>query len=425
MLRAGGVMNGHVYAPGPDGFCLICQEAATYCAGSLPVSPGDSGDSAGTPVVIVAAAGQRPSGDTGDTRENPRTSWTAAELMATDFPEPRWAVPGIVAEGVTVLAGAPKVGKSWLGLGLGVATATGGKALGAIDVTAGPSLYLALEDTGRRLKDRLGKVLGPCPAPGTLTLATVCPPLPSGGDQMISSWLDRNRAARLVVIDVLARVRGPASRDMSPYEADYRAVCRAKAIADHYGVPFVIVHHTRKASATDFLDEVSGTQGVAGAADTVLVLKRMRGRADAILHVTGRDVEETSHALTFAADIGAWQLSAMPASEVILGDTRMAVLAYIREHEGARPKQVSDDLHLDYELTKKTCKRMEEDQQLDTDGRGRYFAPRSAVPGVPAVPAAGQATDSQGHPQGQLSPDPPGDPEDVHPEQPGGNTEGT
>ena len=73
----------------------------------------------------------------------------------------------------------------------------------------------------------------------------------------------------------------------------------------------------------------------------------------------------------------------------------MAVLAYIREHEGARPKQISDDLNLDYELTKKTCKRMEEDQQLDTDGRGRYFPPRPAVPAVPGVPAAGQATDSQ------------------------------
>ena len=77
------------------------------------------------------------SGDTGDTRSGRRTHWTAAELMAADFPEPRWAVPGIVAEGVTVLAGAPKVGKSWLGLGLVVATATGGKALGSIDVAAG------------------------------------------------------------------------------------------------------------------------------------------------------------------------------------------------------------------------------------------------------------------------------------------------
>ena len=100
-----------------------------------------------------------------------RTSWTAAELMAAVFPEPRWAVPGIVAEGVTVLAGAPKAGKSWLGLGLGLACATGGKALGSIDVDAGPALYLALEDTGLRLQTRLRLVLGEDPAPTTLTLA--------------------------------------------------------------------------------------------------------------------------------------------------------------------------------------------------------------------------------------------------------------
>ena len=117
--------------------------------------------------------------------------------MAADFPEPRWAVPGIVAEGVTVLAGAPKVGKSWLGLGLVVATATGGKALGSIDVAAGPSLYLALEDTGRRLKDRLGKVLGISPPPNTLTLATECPPLPAGGADMISAWLDHHPGAQI------------------------------------------------------------------------------------------------------------------------------------------------------------------------------------------------------------------------------------
>ncbi len=309
--------------------------------------------------------------------------------MATDFPEPRWAVPGIVAEGVTVLAGAPKVGKSWLGLGLVVATATGGKALGAIDVTAGPALYLALEDTGRRLKDRLGKVLGPSPAPDTLTLATQCPPLPSGGAEVISGWLARNLGARLVVIDVLARVRGPSGRDSAAYDADYRAVTQAKAVADHHGVPFVIVHHTRKATAADFLDEVSGTQGVAGAADSVLVLKRMRGRADAILRVTGRDVEEADFALTFAADIGAWQLSDIPADEVMLGDTRAAILAYVREHEGARPKEIADGTGLDYATVRQTARRMADDGQLETDGRGSYLT----VTAVTAVTFPGQATD--------------------------------
>jgi hypothetical protein len=69
----------------------------------------------------------------------PRTSWTAAELLAEDFPEPRWAVPGIIREGCILLAGPPKVGKSWLTLGLGLSVASGGKALGRLDVPAGPS----------------------------------------------------------------------------------------------------------------------------------------------------------------------------------------------------------------------------------------------------------------------------------------------
>jgi len=309
--------------------------------------------------------------------------------MATDFPEPCWAVPGIVAEGVTVLAGPPKAGKSWLALGLGLAIAAGGKALGSIDVEAGPALYLALEDTGRRLKTRLAKVLGTDPAPDTLTLATECPPLPAGGAETISHWLERHAGARLVAIDVLARVRGPAIRDMSHYDADYRAVCLAKEVADKHRVPFVIVHHTRKASAADFLDEVSGTQGVAGAADTVLVLKRMRGKADAVLHITGRDVEEASLALAFAADIGAWQLSDIPADEIMLGETRAAILRHIREHEGDRPKQIAEATGLDAATVRQTARRMADDGQLDTDGRGRYFP----VTAVTAVTLPGQSGD--------------------------------
>jgi RecA-family ATPase len=88
-----------------------------------------------------------------------RTSWTAAEIMRMEFPPPKWAVPGLLAEGVTLFAGPPKVGKSWLSLGLGLAIAAGGKALDSIPTDPGPVLYLALEDTPRRLKSRMGNSL--------------------------------------------------------------------------------------------------------------------------------------------------------------------------------------------------------------------------------------------------------------------------
>ncbi len=205
-----------------------------------------------------------------------RTSWTAADIMAMEFAPPKWAVPGVLSEGVNLLCGPPKVGKSWMSLGLGVDVALGGKAFGRIDVEPGPVLYLALEDTARRLQSRLGKVLGDRQAPAGLTLATACPPLPQGGDEAIAAWLDRNRDARMVIIDVFAKLRGMSLPGMSAYDADYAAVGRAKRVADEYGVAVVLVHHVRKAGADDFLSEVSGTNGLAGAADATLVLKRAR-----------------------------------------------------------------------------------------------------------------------------------------------------
>ncbi len=111
---------------------------------------------------------------------------------------------------MNLLAGPPKVGKSWLSLGLALAVAAGDDALGSIEVEAGPVLYLALEDTPRRLQSRMRKLLDHHPAPAALTLATTCPPLPEGGAAAIAGWLARNPAARMVVVDVFAKVRaGP------------------------------------------------------------------------------------------------------------------------------------------------------------------------------------------------------------------------
>ena len=95
-----------------------------------------------------------------------RTRWNDAELLGVDFPEPRWAVPGLLCEGLNLLGGAPKLGKSWMSLGLGAAIATGDNALDTIQVERGPVLYCALEDTGRRLQRRRRHMLaagGPHP----------------------------------------------------------------------------------------------------------------------------------------------------------------------------------------------------------------------------------------------------------------------
>jgi hypothetical protein len=323
------------------------------------------------------------------------TSWTADQLMHVTFPEVRWAVPQLIAEGLNLLCGAPKLGKSWLALNLGVAIASGGLALGRIPVEAGDVLYLALEDTGRRLQSRLRIVLAGDTAPRRLTLATTCEPIADGGAERIESWLNDHPDARLIIIDVFTRVRGQVSDRANRYDADYRAVATIKEIADRRSVAVLCVHHTRKQSADDFLDSVSGTQGIAGAADAVLVLARSRGSAQAVLKITGRDVEEAEHALDFAPDIGTWQLLDGPAGDYELGDTRRRILQHVREGDAFTPTEIAEALDLNLNTVKVTVRRMAEADQLDTDGAGHYFTPLQ-----PVTPVTHVTEDGSENPQG-------------------------
>jgi hypothetical protein len=328
--------------------------------------------------------------------ERPVTSWTADELMAMAFPEPNWAVPGLIAEGVNLLAGPPKVGKSWMALNLGISIAAGDPALGSIDVEPGPVLYLALEDTPRRLQSRMRKVLAGRPAPAGLTLDTYCPPLPAGGAEYIAGWLDEHHGARLVVIDVFTKVRGLPPGGVSAYEADYASIGYVKRLADDYGVPILVVHHVRKAGSDDFLAEVSGTNGLAGAADAVLVLKRGRAQADGVLHVTGRDVTENDYAMTFDADNGAWNLLEGSADDHLMPDTRAMISRFVRDHpEGRKPKEIAESLRLNPNTVRKTCTRMAEDGQLHAGTGGTYHPPKTRDNG--AIVPLPSPRETEGH----------------------------
>ncbi len=308
-----------------------------------------------------------------------RSLWSATDLLAHQFPEPRWAVPGVIPEGLTLLAGPPKVGKSWLSLNLGVAVATGTPALGSVQVDAGHVLYLALEDTPRRLQRRLHTVIVDQTIPEQLAFAVDWPPMPAGGADLLHKTLAAAPDTRLIVVDVLAKVRGNTDTRGSMYDADYVAMGHLKAVADAHNTAVVVVHHVRKSGSEDFLETISGTNGLAGAADTIAVLRRSRNAADAVLHITGRDVEEAEHALRFDSATGTWSLLDGPATDYTLGDTRRAILTLLRETGHAlRPAEIAARLALRADAVRQTCVRMAKDGQLVADG-GHYEAPPSSA----------------------------------------------
>ena len=303
-----------------------------------------------------------------------RDIFSAATLEGLKFPPVRYVIDDYLPEGLTILAGKPKIGKSWLSLGFGIAVARGSNAMGDIPTEAGDVLFLALEDNARRLQSRLNKMIPEGRWPSRLEISTEWPRLDAGGLEKIQEWIDGKDAPRMIVIDTLARVRQQAGRNDSTYEADYAALTGLHRIAKSAGIAVVAVHHVRKMDADDPLDTVSGTTGLTGAADTTLVLTRGQAEADAILYGRGRDIEEIETAMKFESATGAW---------LILGDAddyrrtkeRQQIIDVLRNaDEPMGPRDIAAATEQPEANVRRMLSRLVSDEEIKKTGRGQYEA---------------------------------------------------
>jgi hypothetical protein len=238
--------------------------------------------------VQVTALVGLPSANDNERRPTP-TRFTAAQLGGMEFDPVKFVVPGYFAEGLTLFAGKPKIGKSWLMLDITLQVAAGGEVLG-VKVQGGDVLYAALEDNARRLKDRLGMISPFTDLPANLTFWTEMPLLDDGGLAELEKWIAGSANPALIVIDTLAKVRSSKRKDETNYEADYKALSGLQRLAIRSGIAIIVVHHTRKAEAEDALEAVSGTNGLTGSADSIVVLNRTKDGTS--LYGRGRDIEE-------------------------------------------------------------------------------------------------------------------------------------
>lgn len=277
---------------------------------------------------------------------------SAADLLAKDFKPVKWTIPGLLPVGVTLLAGAPKTGKSWLVLDFGIAVASGGAVLGKVQVDPGAVLYLALEDNQRRLKSRLSKRLGGAPAPDGMTFSTVWPRLDQGAIDRLADWLAEHPDTALIVLDTLARIRPPSKGRDSLYTEDYAIGAPLLQLAAAHEVAIVLVHHTRKGEAEDPLELISGSTGLTGGVDNIMVLRRTRGTNEATLFVTGRDIEnEAEYGLTWDAQIAGWTVTGQ-GPHVGLSPERRAVFDIVADHGPIEGRDITSLLHPGVAITR-------------------------------------------------------------------------
>lgn len=317
---------------------------------------------------------------------NDAEMFNAAWLMGQTFAPLKYVIPGVIPEGMTLLVAPPKVGKSWLVLDLAYQLATGGLGLGKIRLDAArPVLYLALEDGPRRLQDRLKK-LEVTTGPSRLFFSTDVP-----RDQVLErcqNFVNENPQQPVIILDTLGKVAPPAQTGESDYQRDYRIGGDLKAIADSVpGAAVIVVHHTRKAVSDDFLDSVSGTQGLAGSADSIILLRRPRNETHGTLSVTSRDAMEGEYALELVD--GRWILQGENLGEAAavaqlarvsdgVGDRMFDVIAAVgRNPEGIKPKDVAILCGMSPDETGKYLRRAADAGRVERAARGLYIPVRS------------------------------------------------
>ena len=209
------------------------------------------------------------------------------ELYDTVYQSRTPIVKNLLYTGAYILAGAPKIGKSFLVAQIAHHVSTG-QPLWEYEVNRGAVLYLALEDDYQRLQERMSRMFG-VEGTGELFFAVAAKQIGKGLDEQLAFFLKEHPDTKLVIVDTLQKVR-EVSGDAYSYAGDYEIISRLKEFGERHNICVLIVHHTRKQPAGDNFEMISGTTGLLGCADGALLLQKpKRTLNEATLDIVGRD----------------------------------------------------------------------------------------------------------------------------------------
>jgi len=351
-----------------------------------------------------ATAGEPDGGSDPSMSTSPRPpTWrdriiNAQDLCDKRFPQIKYIVPGLLPEGVTLLASRPKLGKSWLLQQIGSSVALGdGVLLSPADPDKpahGDVLYLYLEDGQRRAQWRMTKYFGANRSnwPKRMEFVCVWRRLDQGGLDDLREWCKSVDAPTLIMIDTLKRVRSPKRGGQSDYDADYEACQGLLDLCREFpGLAIIVAHHDRKMGADDVFDTVFGTLGLQGGVDANAILKR-NGQG-VTLHIKSRDLDDdVDKAVRFDRETCRWVILG-EAIDVHRSEGRTAILEVLAgaPSEGMSAQAIMGAAGIrSQDAGWQLLHRMAKTGEIERRARGKYSLPLSGPSGMSGT---AQATD--------------------------------
>ncbi|GHU32550.1 hypothetical protein FACS1894172_09370 [Spirochaetia bacterium] len=283
-------------------------------------------------------------------KEDPNPTIKSSDLAKKVFPEQKWVVPGLVSHGINLIAGPPKIRKSFLTLGVLIAAGTGGRAFGSIPVEQQNALYISLEDDERRLQHRQSD-MGLTGGSDNIEYATNW----TGGCEALRIKLSQRPDIKVVAIDTLFLFsdtnKNRRIKDMNAYAETTSATYALKQVANEFGIAIIVVSHTRKGLMGESagMENILGSQGLAGAVDNILVLKKREEKDTVDFYVNGRDRVDGEKTFVLKWDTATcnWAMEGNR-EEVELGKTQQFIVDWLGDNGAATPGGILKGLSKDF-----------------------------------------------------------------------------
>jgi len=294
-------------------------------------------------------------------------------IYRTNYPPPVFLFAGLLAVGLTILAGRPKSGKSWLTLQMAIDAALNRPFLGKFDVkTAAKVLYCGLEEGPPRTHNRLRKLLPEADIQlQNIEFRYTLKTLADNGAEELHELLKAGHYDFLVIDTFLKLARsGGGNRDIM--RSEYAEVTQLQELAHRHGIAIVLVAHTRKMGAENALDTVAGTTGITAACDAVWTLRKMPDGAS-VLEITGREMEEQTLGLRLhTGDPFGWQLTAEGA-EVGMSEARQEIVELLKDDAPLSPAKIALLLRKNAVTIRRLLQKLAADDVVRKDRSGKYY----------------------------------------------------